>query len=144
MEISDLLLFLSPAHFRLSLYYQRDKRILANSSFSGFRNLPETGMSGMEFDLLVPTIADVCKKSSTKGCRAMKCPHCLGFMVIDACLNMEGDRSKSGFRYGVASAAEKSLIHVLWKTSRDKFSLGKCGGSVRRTIALSANREIYI
>ena len=24
----------------------------------------------------------------------MKCPHCLGFMVIDACLNMEGDRNK--------------------------------------------------
>lgn len=25
----------------------------------------------------------------------MKCPHCLGFMVIDACLNMEGDRNKA-------------------------------------------------
>ncbi len=24
----------------------------------------------------------------------MKCPHCLGFMVIDVCLNMEGDRNK--------------------------------------------------
>jgi len=24
----------------------------------------------------------------------MKCPHCMGFMVIDACLNMEGDRNK--------------------------------------------------
>ena len=24
----------------------------------------------------------------------MKCPHCLGFMVIDACLNMEGERNK--------------------------------------------------
>ena len=24
----------------------------------------------------------------------MKCPHCLGFMVIDACLNMEGERDK--------------------------------------------------
>lgn len=24
----------------------------------------------------------------------MKCPHCLGFMVIDTCLNMEGDRKK--------------------------------------------------
>ena len=24
----------------------------------------------------------------------MKCPHCLGFMVIDTCLNMEGDRNK--------------------------------------------------
>lgn len=24
----------------------------------------------------------------------MKCPHCFGFMVIDACLNMEGDRNK--------------------------------------------------
>jgi len=24
----------------------------------------------------------------------MKCPHCKGFMVIDACLNMEGDRNK--------------------------------------------------
>jgi len=24
----------------------------------------------------------------------MKCPHCLGLMVIDACLNMEGDRNK--------------------------------------------------
>jgi len=24
----------------------------------------------------------------------MKCPHCLGFRVIDACLNMEGDRRK--------------------------------------------------
>jgi hypothetical protein len=25
----------------------------------------------------------------------MKCPHCLGFMVIDTCLNMEGDRNKA-------------------------------------------------
>ena len=24
----------------------------------------------------------------------MKCPHCFGFMVIDTCLNMEGDRNK--------------------------------------------------
>ena len=24
----------------------------------------------------------------------MKCPHCLGFMVIDTCLNIEGDRNK--------------------------------------------------
>ncbi len=24
----------------------------------------------------------------------MKCPHCLGFMVIDACLHMEGDHNK--------------------------------------------------
>ncbi len=24
----------------------------------------------------------------------MKCPHCMGFMVIDACLTMEGDRNK--------------------------------------------------
>jgi len=24
----------------------------------------------------------------------MKCPHCLGLMVIGACLNMEGDRNK--------------------------------------------------
>ena len=24
----------------------------------------------------------------------MKCPHCMGFMVIDACLNREGDRNK--------------------------------------------------
>jgi len=24
----------------------------------------------------------------------MKCPHCLGFMVIDTCLNMEGERDK--------------------------------------------------
>ena len=25
----------------------------------------------------------------------MKCPHCLGFMVIDTCLNMEGDHNKA-------------------------------------------------
>jgi hypothetical protein len=25
----------------------------------------------------------------------MQCPRCLGFMVIDTCLNMEGDRNKS-------------------------------------------------
>ena len=24
----------------------------------------------------------------------MRCPHCLGFMVIDACLNREGDRNQ--------------------------------------------------
>ena len=24
----------------------------------------------------------------------MKCPHCSGFMVIDTCLNLEGDRNK--------------------------------------------------
>lgn len=24
----------------------------------------------------------------------MECPRCLGFMVIDTCLNMEGDRNK--------------------------------------------------
>lgn len=24
----------------------------------------------------------------------MKYPHCLGLMVVDACLNMEGDRNK--------------------------------------------------
>ena len=25
----------------------------------------------------------------------MKCPHCFGFMVIDTCLNMEGDHNKA-------------------------------------------------
>ena len=25
----------------------------------------------------------------------MKCPRCVGFMVIDICLNIEGDRNKS-------------------------------------------------
>ena len=25
----------------------------------------------------------------------MKCPRCVGFMVIDTCLNIEGDRNKS-------------------------------------------------
>jgi len=25
----------------------------------------------------------------------MECPRCLGFMVIDTCLNIEGDRNKS-------------------------------------------------
>ena len=25
----------------------------------------------------------------------MRCPRCLGFMVIDTCLNVEGDRNKT-------------------------------------------------
>ncbi len=29
-----------------------------------------------------------------QGGGIMKCPHCLGFMVIDTCLNMEGDHNK--------------------------------------------------
>ena len=29
-----------------------------------------------------------------QGDNPMKCSHCLGFMVVDACLNMEGDHNK--------------------------------------------------
>jgi len=43
----------------------------------------------------------------------MDCTRCLGFMVIDACLNMEGDRNKSWS--GGVSTAEKSLTLALWR-----------------------------
>jgi hypothetical protein len=72
----------------------------------------------------------------------MKWPHCLGFMVIDTCLNMDDDRNKKcGFMNGVASIVEKYLPHTHWKIAHHNIKDFILDENGRQVPALSVDRK---